>query len=470
MNQGRLTSRLLGLLFAGWLPAVLLLVVTIAVGPALGSLSRPLFVIGCAIAGWYAWRQSAAAHVQAAIVLFAFAPFVRRFIDVTIGFDQASIMLIGPLIFILMPLPSIWAWLSLTVRPRNPWLVPPVIVLFCVAYAAAVSMLQNDWANAANGVLKWSAPILYAVALQLRARSDGELVNAMAGAFFVVLPITGLYGIWQYVDPPAWDRFWMNYASITSAGYPLPYMVRVFSTMNGPATYGTFTATGLLLVGFLRPSWQSLLAMGPAALGLLLSLYRASWLGLALGLLFCMVFAATRVRAVATGVSIAIAAACAVLFTPFGDVITSRLQSLGSGVEDGSGAERLEEFVTLWNAPDSFVWGSGFTFTDVGVAGAMPIDGQIIASWVVFGIPVGMICLAAYLWLTLWSISAAWRMPTREGVVLGSLALGALVVHMPLTSIASGEIGVLFWMVFAMACPWDQTKSMPEPARSLQRA
>ena len=345
-----------------------------------------------------------------------------------------------------------------------------MIVLFCVAYAAAVSMLQNDWANAANGVLKWSAPILYAVALQLRARSDGELVNAMAGAFFVVLPITGLYGIWQYVDPPAWDRFWMNYASITSAGYPLPYMVRVFSTMNGPATYGTFTATGLLLVGFLRPSWQSLLAMGPAALGLLLSLYRASWLGLALGLLFCMVFAATRVRAVATGVSIAIAAACAVLFTPFGDVITSRLQSLGSGVEDGSGAERLEEFVTLWNAPDSFVWGSGFTFTDVGVAGAMPIDGQIIASWVVFGIPVGMICLAAYLWLTLWSISAAWRMPTREGVVLGSLALGALVVHMPLTSIASGEIGVLFWMVFAMACPWDQTRSMPEPARSLQQA
>ena len=205
MNQGRLTSRLLGLLLAGWLPAVLLLVVTIAIGPALGSLSRPLFVAGCAVAGWYAWRQSAAAHVQAAIMLFAFTPFVRRFVDVTVGFDQSSIMLIGPLLFILMPLPSIWTWLSLKERPRNPWLIAPVIILFCTAYAAAASMLQNDWFNAANGALKWSAPVLYAVALQLRARSDGELVNAMAGAFFVVLPITGLYGIWQYVDPPAWD-------------------------------------------------------------------------------------------------------------------------------------------------------------------------------------------------------------------------------------------------------------------------
>jgi hypothetical protein len=158
------------------------------------------------------------------------------------------------------------------------------------------------------------------------------------------------------------------------------------------------------------------------------------------------------------------------LFTPFGDVITTRLQSLGSGSEDGSGAERLEEFVTLWNAPDSYLWGTGFTFTDVGVAGAMPIDGQIIASWVTFGIPVGMICLAAYLWVMLWSVSAAWRMPTREGVVLGSLALGALLIHMPLTSIASGEIGVLFWMVFAMACPWDQDVGAPEPVRSLQEA
>jgi O-antigen ligase len=292
--------------------------------------------------------------------------------------------------------------------------------------------------------------------LQQRADGSGDLANAMARMFLVVLPVTGLYGVWQYVNPPAWDVFWMNYASITSAGYPLPYMVRVFSTMNGPATYGTFTATGLLLIGFLRPGWQSLLAMAPAALGLLLSLYRASWLALALGVLFCLLFAATRLRAATTAAGIAIAAAGAVLFTPFGDVIITRLQSLGSGSEDGSGAERLEEFVTLWNMPDGNVLGTGYTVTDAGVAGAMPIDGQIIASWLAFGIPVGLVCLAAYLWVACWSVSAAWRMPTREGVVLGALALGAMLIHMPLTSIASGEISALFWMIFAAACPWRQ--------------
>jgi O-antigen ligase len=210
-----------------------------------------------------------------------------------------------------------------------------------------------------------------------------------------------------------------------------------------------------------------MLALMPAALGLLLSLYRAAWLALALGVLFCMFFHATRRRAVMTGSGIAAAAAAAVLFTPFGETITNRLQSLGSGAEDGSGAERLEEFVTLWNTPDSMVAGTGFSFTDAGVAGAMPIDGQIIASWLTFGIPVGLLSLAAYLWVACWSVSAAWRMPSREGVVLGALALGAILIHMPLTSIASGEISAMFWMIFAMACPWQKEATRaPVPAMS----
>jgi hypothetical protein len=225
--------------------------------------------------------------------------------------------------------------------------------------------------------------------------------------------------------------------------------------MNGPASYATFTAAGLLLVGFLRPGWQAA-AMLPAALGLLLSLYRTSWITLAVGVLFCMAFQPTRNRALLTAIAIVGAALAAVVYTPFGDVITSRFETLGSVSEDSSGNERLEEFATLWNAPDSTVMGLGFTITDVGVAGAMPIDGQIIASWVTMGIPVGLICLSAYVWVGLRATSAAWRMATREGVVLGSLAFSALLIQMPLTGVASGEVSALFWMLIAMACPIDQ--------------
>ncbi len=442
-------------------PTALLLVATALAAAALGGLVRPVFILGCAAAGWFAWQRSAEAHVQSAILLFAFAPLVRRLVDLAAGFDTSGILLSGPLLFILAPAPSLISSLSDKDRPSNPWLVPPMIILGCIVYGAALSMFQNDWFNAAYGAIKWSAPVLYAVALQQRARSDGALLEATTQIFLLVLPLTGLYGVWQYVDPQAWDRYWMENATITSAGYPLPYMVRVFSTMNGPASYATFTATGLLLVGFLRPGWQSIAVMAPAALGLLLSLYRTSWVTLAVSVLFCMIFPATRSRALSITVVLVGAVVAAVVLTPFGEVITTRLETLGSVSQDSSGNERLDEFITLWNAPYSMVLGAGFTITDVGVAGAMPIDGQIIASWITMGIPVGLICLAAYAWVALWGTGAAWRMPTREGVVLGALALSALLIQMPLSGVASGEISALFWMLVAMACPIDQTAGAP---------
>jgi hypothetical protein len=463
MNQDRIKAAVWTLAAAGWWPTVLLLAGTAVAGPVLGGLIRPIFVLGSALAGWLAWRKGPEAHVQSAILMFAFAPFVRRLVDVAVGFDSSGIMLSGPLLFIVAPIPSLLAPPS-EARPAQAWPLPPLIILGCILYGATLSMFQNDWFNAANGGMKWAAPVLYGLALQQRADLSGALLHAMARVFLAVLPLTGLYGIWQYVDPQRWDQFWMVNASITSAGYPLPYLVRVFSTMNGPASYATFTATGLLLVGFLRPGWQAVLAMLPAALGLLLSLYRTSWITLAVGIVFCMAFQPTRKRALLTTIAVLGAAVAAIVVTPFGDVITSRFESLGSISQDSSGSERLEEFVTLWNAPDSTVLGAGFTITDVGVAGAMPIDGQIIASWVTMGIPVGLICLSAYVWISLRATSAAWRIPTREGVVLGSLAFSALVIQMPLTGVASGEVSALYWMLIALACPTEQAAGAMQTA------
>ena len=68
----------------GIAPTIVLLGATILIGPHLGSLIRPAFIVGCAAAGWYAWRVSPAVHVQAALWLFSFAPFARRIVDLSI--------------------------------------------------------------------------------------------------------------------------------------------------------------------------------------------------------------------------------------------------------------------------------------------------------------------------------------------------------------------------------------------------
>lgn len=426
----------------GWAAAVLVLLVTAALGQATGSLARPVFVIGCGVAGWYAWRQSAGAHLQAALVLFAFAPFVRRLVDVSAGYDQAGLMLVGPLLAILVPVPTLLRVLD-SERPLRPQMGPLILVGGCTIYAATLSMVQADWMNAATGTLKWLAPLLYAAVLVEKADRD-EMIQAAASAFLVILPIIGLYGIVQYVDPPAWDRYWMSFAPIMSAGYPVPYGVRTFSTMNGPASFATFTAIGLMLVFFLRPGWQSLLLTGPATLALFLSLYRTAWLSLGLGVLFCILFTPTRTRAATILLGILGAGVVAATLTPFGDVIGDRLATLGEGSQDGSAQERLEQFVTLWHQWDSSLFGVGFTVTDVGSAGAMAADGMIIACWLSMGIVVGLLCLFGLVWAMWQAVTAAWRDRRTEAVIVGALACGAL-IQLPLANITSGENGFLFW-------------------------
>ena len=73
-----------------WLAPAVLLVGTVMVGGMLGSLVRPLFVLGCGVIGWYAWRKGPAAHVYSVLLLFAFAPFARRIVDLSLGFDYGA--------------------------------------------------------------------------------------------------------------------------------------------------------------------------------------------------------------------------------------------------------------------------------------------------------------------------------------------------------------------------------------------
>lgn len=434
----------------GWLAAALLFAVVVAMAPVAGSISRIAFVVGCVVVGWHAWRQGPAAHLQAMLVLFSFAPFARRIVDLFAGFDQAGLMLVGPLLALLVSLPALYPLLNGRSGALADGRAPVLVVLACTIYAALLSLFQGAWIDASAGALKWVAPLLYAFALIEIGERD-RLVQAATSAFLVILPIIGLYGIVQYTQLPQWDRYWMQYATAVTAGLPEPYGVRVYSMLNGPASFATFTAVGLLLVTFLRPIWVAVLAAAPALASLMLSQYRTAWISLAIGLIFCLFFSRTRFRAGFILSAIVFALAFALTIPEFNDAIEERLSTLTQGSQDGSFQERLAQFSTLWSMPDSSLFGVGFTTADAGVAGTMPVDGMFIACWLMMGIFVGIICLSGFVWACGRMIRNAGADRSREAVVLGGLGLGAL-SQMPLASLASGELGFLFWTFAAIAC------------------
>ena len=438
----------IGILVSPMAAAFLLVVLTAMIGPLVGAWARPLFILCCVGLAYLAWRQSPVAHVQATLIMFSFAPLLRRLVDASTGFDATGLMLAGPLLMLLVPLPELRPLLHRANIDSGS-----ATVLFlgvCVGYCVLLTAVLGDVMQAAAGALKWGAPLVYALTLQQHEERAEELLEAVAGAFVVILPAVGLYGIYQYVNPPDWDRYWLTMATITSAGLPAPFQVRTFSTMHGPAVFATYTAAGLAIVFFLRSHWLTRVMLLPAALALLLSLYRTAWLSLAAFLVFCMFFPVTRLRALYLIAALGIAISLTHLAPLIGEIIAARLSTLADLQSDGSGIERLAELATLWNLPDNMIVGRGFIAEDVAVPGAQPLDGMPAVLWMSMGIPIGLLAIAAILVPIQRSISGAFQRPCLGSVVLAGLGLGFL-VQLPLASIVVGELGFLFWLLNALA-------------------
>jgi hypothetical protein len=216
-------------------------------------------------------------------VLYIFAPFLRRLVDVGAGFDPSGTMLLGPVLAIIIPTVDL-RYLVTRWERGDEALMPMMLVGLCATYGMMISAFQGDFAPLATTALKTYAPLLYGAWVLREARRDPTVLDAAIRTFMVVSPIIGGYAIWQYVSPQDWDRYWMLHVSgtISVLGLPEPFQVRVFSTMNSPASYGTFAACGLLLFGFCSRGWQ-LLLLALIAPGLLFTYYRTAWISLALG-------------------------------------------------------------------------------------------------------------------------------------------------------------------------------------------
>jgi hypothetical protein len=429
-------------------PMLLLIAATYGLGIAGQSLARPLFILGCVAVSWDLIRFGASAHFAGCLTLFCLAPFLRRVVDVYAGYEPSGLMISGPYLAIAIVAPRLLSSLA-SGRPLDPALRPFLLFFGCVLYGSLLTLINGGISVAATNGLKWFAPLIYAIWIFGEASREKDILAAPTLVAMVLMPLLGLYGLLQYVNPPIWDQFWMNNTTIASIGLPEPYMVRVFSTMNAPAGYATFTAAALLLFGFRKARVSLLLAAGPATLGLMLTMYRTAWIGLAVGVVLGLFNRRTRGRAAVLLLAVPILGALAMFFTPAGEALQDRLLSLGSVASDASGQERLGEYAALLNADDGTLVGHGFGANDVLQAGIMAVDGQIIECWYSMGLVLGMICLLAVVWAGVQAVRVSWPSDSLSGLAVAGI-MTALLAQLPLASIASSETGFLFWSIAAI--------------------
>jgi hypothetical protein len=259
---------------AAWF-AVGAFAVYVALGLA-GAGGRALtitFPVGCLIVGLFTYMRSPTTYLAFAWWAWLLTPFVRRVFDLRYGFHPTSPILLGPLLVTAIALFTL-------VRRRNMLrstaYLPFVVAAAALAYAFLIGVLRQSIAAASYDLLTWLAPLLFGLHLALEWRQFPRTRSTIAACVLWGLMVTALYGIWQFVQPPLWDRAWVVSAEMQSVGMPLPFLIRVFSTLNAPGPFSIMLVFALLL-GLAAPQkWRALpLALGLVAL--ILTKGRSAW-------------------------------------------------------------------------------------------------------------------------------------------------------------------------------------------------
>jgi len=445
---------------------VILILVVLAAGLKGIGLARPLFIAGCPVLAYFAWRIGPGRHVELAIVLFACAPLLRRVVDYSTGYDPNAVMLVGPLLALLVPLPELWR--LVTHRGRSLGVFAPfALILVCITYGWALSAFQGAVMPGSIQLIKWTAPILYAMFIILRPDAADSIIRCAARAFMCATPVISVYGIYQYLHPPQWDSFWMIYTQMDSIGLPEPQQIRVFGTMNAPAGFAVTLSTGLLFFGFCGRTPFRYAAATPVCVALLLSMYRTAWIALAFGIVYCAFFSATRSRALLIALCLAGCSTGVVLLTPFGEPIEQRLATFqGAPTDDGSAQARLKQFAEILSDTDEYLLG-------VGLGGAPKYsvrgnDGQLISSVNYMGLGVGLLYIVGLVWACVQALATVRSSEGPLRVVAGAVVLGGLVA-LPLQSAVSAEMGFTLWTfvgVLSSRSPMVRPQAMQSRSRT----
>jgi len=382
--------------------------------------------------------------------LWFLTPEVRRLVDYQQGWNPVNPIMLAP--YLVAGLAS-FALLYHLPKLQLSRLFPFGLIFLGLFYAYGVGAYRSGTLNATYDLLSWAVPVLFAFYLAVHWHAYADHRRAIQRTFVWGILVMGLYGLVQYFNPPAWDRYWMENAPMGSIGYPEPFEVRVFSTSNSPGTFAYIMMAGLLLTlsggGLLR--WPAAVA-GYASF--LLSLLRAAWGGWIMGLLFMIAQRGRfRLRLTATVLVMGLIAWPLVTFGPIAETVDERLQTVTELEEDTSFNQRLAFYAEF--APTAFFNPEGEGLGSTGLATKLSTAGGELGQFADFdsglmNIPFVLGWPGALLYVTglVWLLSYALRSGRSGSDLFAAASRGIVVAMLTQLVFVNALVGLSAGMVF----------------------
>jgi hypothetical protein len=275
--------------------------------------------------------------------LWFLTPEVRRLVDYQEGWNADSPVMLAPYLVTALTLFTVLRHLP---KLRLQLFFPFGLVLFALLCGYTVGVFNGVGLLAVTfDLLNWLVPVAFAFYLMVHWRSYPRHHQVIQRTFVWGVLFMGLYGLLQFLFLPAWDQYWMLNAPMASIGYPEPFQVRMFSTLNAPNPFAVVMMAGLLLLfserGVLR--W---LAAGPGYAAFLLSLVRSAWGGWIVGVFFLLVRmrGLRRLRLLAAGVVFLVALLPFIALGPVTQIVNERVLTFGGLATDYSLNARISAY------------------------------------------------------------------------------------------------------------------------------
>ena len=361
-----------------WIAICLLCIITIlliAIGGIGCKVLNIVFPLGALAVGWFLYFRYPILYVGFMWWIIFLTALIRRLADFRIGaFTDSSPILLAPPLVILVSFHTMYFNLP---KAREQGSAPFALALASSLYGYAVGLInpETTFIKATLALSGWLTPILFGYYLYVNWRRYPEYSRVIKKVFLWACLLVGLYGIYQYVVAPEWDRLWLVGSKMTSsAGNPEPYGMRVWSTLNAPGPFGDMISTCLLIL-FSCTGALVVPAAGAGILSLLLSAVRTGWLGFFGGILF---FSSSLKPKQLLRLILVVAVLLALVIPlstmePFSKAISGRFSSLGNIENDNSAQIRQQIYKHFFESGMFNFIGDGFGVNDTVDAGVLSL-------------------------------------------------------------------------------------------------
>ena len=423
----------------------------IAVAPAALRYGYPALAFCVAI---FLFPRSRALYIEFVFWLWFISPLLRRLVDYKAGFVLTNPLLLGSFLAT-----SVSGYVLLThLRTLNRLVALPfACALGGIFFGTVVGLTRYPATAVAQAVLNWVVPVLFAFFLYAERDRYQDFKESIERSLLLGSLAVGAYGIYQFFFLPEWDRQWMIDLDAHPFGIPEAFHVRVFSTLNSPATCAAYMMTGLIMLFALKGRLKALAA--PAAfLTFLLTSSRSSWIGLIFGIgyLTLQLPSKARFRVVAGLLACIILMMVATQLPMIDDVVSTRLRSFADPSKDVSYNERIDGHLLAFQKilDEPMGEGMGSLDTDHKTGGddssIGPHDSTLLECFYALGIPGSVLYLIGLLAFGIHMLGCR-NQRTFEPF---AISMRAIVIsffgQMILNSILVGPFGFILWTAIGM--------------------